>query len=264
MSQRLRSPVIVARRSKPPHPSPSPRPRTKNKSKPFEILKRCSSAPLLSRRNEDDVDVDVDGHSFRSGGGTLFRPQTFSDAFVSSPSLFATSPKIYANEVIRLNSLLIKHMLVLLGLVYCSWQNPRRRAQLIWLILNFTITVPAINLRSISSSFLIYRVEIFVFCFGLVLAIFNKSFYYAFYKLHQMAFFFLACFLIGFFPLRQWKLKIAWTNKRSLVSLNWLYFMMSFPNWKDSQKFWPTLLLFDEVKIRTGVKWKTEWWWFFF
>lgn len=200
MSQRLRSPVIVARRSKPPHPSPSPRPRTKNKSKPFEILKRCSSAPLLSRRNEDDVDVDVDvdGHSFRSGGGTLFRPQTFSDAFVSSPSLFATSPKIYANEVIRLNSLLIKHMLVLLGLVYCSWQNPRRRAQLIWLILNFTITVPAINLRSISSSFLIYRVEIFVFCFGLVLAIFNKSFYYAFYKLHQMAFFF-PCLLPDWF-----------------------------------------------------------------
>lgn len=106
MSQTLRSPVITSRRKKPPHPSPSPRCRTKNKSKLVKTLKRCSSAPLLISRgshiHEDDDDgVDlVAQYSFRSGrGGTLFRPQTFSNAFVSSPSLFPSSPTIYSNEM---------------------------------------------------------------------------------------------------------------------------------------------------------------------
>ncbi|XP_061357883.1 uncharacterized protein At4g22758 [Gastrolobium bilobum] len=90
-SPRRRSPLITSRRSKPPHPSPSPR-RRSNKSKPVKILKRCSSAPLLSRRD------DFDGH-FWGNGGTLFRPQTFSDAFVSSPSLFASSPQNHSNEI---------------------------------------------------------------------------------------------------------------------------------------------------------------------
>ncbi|KAJ1416047.1 hypothetical protein SESBI_17567 [Sesbania bispinosa] len=95
--QRPRSPVIIARRSKPPHPSPSPSPRrrTKKKPRPLRILKRCSSAPLLSRRDVFDID---DADSLRSRG-TLFLPQTFSDAFLSSPSLFASSPKIYSNQI---------------------------------------------------------------------------------------------------------------------------------------------------------------------
>jgi hypothetical protein len=106
MSQTSRSPAaIISRRIKPPHPSPSPR-RTKNnnKSKSVKILKRCSSAPLLisPRDNEDNLHLAAQ-YSFRNrvreGGGTLFRPQTFSYAFVSSPSLFPSSPKIYSNEV---------------------------------------------------------------------------------------------------------------------------------------------------------------------
>lgn len=103
MSQTSRSPAIISRRKKPPHPSPSPcRTKTKSKSKLVKILKRCSSAPLLisrgDRDDEDDVDL-VAQYSFRSRGGTLSRPQTFSNAFVSSPSLFPSSPKIYGKEV---------------------------------------------------------------------------------------------------------------------------------------------------------------------
>jgi hypothetical protein len=107
MSQTSRSPAaIISRRNKPPHPSPSPRRTKNNKSKSVKILKRCSSAPLLisPRDNEDEDDLHlVAQYSFRNrgreGGGKLFRPQTFSDAFVSSPSLFPSSPKIYSNEV---------------------------------------------------------------------------------------------------------------------------------------------------------------------
>lgn len=75
----------------------------------INTLKRCSSAPLLISRGNlihEDDDDDDDGvglfaqYSFRSGrGGTLFRPQTFSNAFVSSPSLFPSSPNIYSNEM---------------------------------------------------------------------------------------------------------------------------------------------------------------------
>ncbi|XP_058778234.1 uncharacterized protein At4g22758 [Vicia villosa] len=103
MSQISRSPAITSRRKKPPHPSPSPRcSRTKNKPKLVKILKRCSSAPLLISRgdhgDEDDVDL-VAQYSFRSHGATLSRPQTFSKAFLSSPSLFPSSPKVYSNEM---------------------------------------------------------------------------------------------------------------------------------------------------------------------
>ncbi|XP_045814997.1 uncharacterized protein At4g22758 [Trifolium pratense] len=106
MSQISRSPAaaaIISRRKKPPHPSPSPRRNKNNKSKSVKILKRCSSAPLLisPRDNEDDLHL-VAQYSFMNreqGDGTLFRPQTFSHAFVSSPSLFPTSPKIYSNEM---------------------------------------------------------------------------------------------------------------------------------------------------------------------
>ncbi|KAK2426068.1 hypothetical protein QL285_024776 [Trifolium repens] len=105
MSQTSRSPAaIISRRIKPPHPSPSPRRTKNNKSKSVKILKRCSSAPLLisPRDNENDLHLTAQ-YSFRNrereGGGTLFRPQTFSNAFVSSPSLFPSSPKIYSNEM---------------------------------------------------------------------------------------------------------------------------------------------------------------------
>jgi hypothetical protein len=105
MSQSSRSPAaIITRKIKPPHPSPSPRRTKNNKSKSVKILKRCSSAPLLisPRDNENDLHLTAQ-YSFRNrereGGGTLFRPQTFSNAFVSSPSLFPSSPKIYSNEV---------------------------------------------------------------------------------------------------------------------------------------------------------------------
>ncbi|TKY70868.1 hypothetical protein E2542_SST07162 [Spatholobus suberectus] len=103
MSPQRRSPVVAARRNKPPHPSPSPRRRrTKTKSRPIQILKRCSSAPLLSRRDNGDVDVDADVERYysRSGGGTFFRPQTFSDAFLSSPSPFS-SPRIHRKQIIK-------------------------------------------------------------------------------------------------------------------------------------------------------------------
>ncbi|XP_027362113.1 uncharacterized protein At4g22758 [Abrus precatorius] len=96
MSQRTQSPVLAARRIKPPHPFPSPRRRTKNKSKPIKILQRCSSAPLLSCRDNGDNGGNVDGHYWRSRG-RLFRPQTFSDAFLSSPSPFS-SPRIHSNQ----------------------------------------------------------------------------------------------------------------------------------------------------------------------
>lgn len=90
---RRRAPAIASRRTKPPrHLSPSPRrrtpPRSSTRSKPFRILKRCSSAPLLFSESSDG---DHD-HNFRCGG-RLFRPQTFSAAFESSPSLFASSPQ---------------------------------------------------------------------------------------------------------------------------------------------------------------------------
>ncbi|RDX70031.1 hypothetical protein CR513_50772 [Mucuna pruriens] len=102
MSQASPRPVVPARRNKPPHPSPSPRRRTKTKSRPIKILKRCTSAPLLSRRDNGDIDVDldVDGNYSKSGGGRLFRPQTFSDAFVSSPSPFS-SPRIRIKQTIK-------------------------------------------------------------------------------------------------------------------------------------------------------------------
>ncbi|XP_057449873.1 uncharacterized protein At4g22758 isoform X2 [Lotus japonicus] len=100
MSRRPRSPVITSRRSnKPPHPSPSPRRRTKSKSKPVNILKRCSSAPLLPQGDDIDFDADDMGNLSMRRGETLFRPQTFSDAFLSSPSLFASSPKICTNQI---------------------------------------------------------------------------------------------------------------------------------------------------------------------
>lgn len=101
MSPRRSSPVVAARKNKAPHPSPSPRRRTKSKSRPIKILKRCSSAPLLSRRDNDDGDVDLDGddhYSRTSGGGSFFRPKTFSDAFLSSPSPFS-SPRIHTKQV---------------------------------------------------------------------------------------------------------------------------------------------------------------------
>ena len=99
-SPRRRSPVIGSRKSKPPHPSPSPRRRTNNKSRPLKILNRCSSAPLLLSRGGDDV-VE---YAIRSEG-RLFRPQTFSEAFASSPSLFASSPHAYTNNKVRATSL---------------------------------------------------------------------------------------------------------------------------------------------------------------
>ncbi|RYR10634.1 hypothetical protein Ahy_B05g079090 [Arachis hypogaea] len=98
-SSRRRSPAIRSRRIKPPHPSPSPSPssrrRSKNKSRPdFKILKRCSSAPLLLSRGRDDFFE----YELKSEG-SLFRPQTFSEAFVSSPSLFASSPILVPNKI---------------------------------------------------------------------------------------------------------------------------------------------------------------------
>lgn len=115
MSQSSISPAIPSRRKKLPYPPPSPRRRTKNKSKFVTTLKRCSSAPLLSQGDNHEEDVDLVGHNYSFGiGGTLFRPQTFSNAFVSSPSLFASSPKIFSNEVSYLHStLLIQNVLII-------------------------------------------------------------------------------------------------------------------------------------------------------
>ncbi|KAK4260484.1 hypothetical protein QN277_003588 [Acacia crassicarpa] len=95
---RRRAPANSGRRSKPPHhPSPSPRghtpPRSSNKSKPLKILKRSSSAPsLICDSSSADEDYD-----FRHQG-SLFRPQTFSAAFASSPSLLPSSPQNYESQ----------------------------------------------------------------------------------------------------------------------------------------------------------------------
>ncbi|MED6167654.1 hypothetical protein PIB30_004875 [Stylosanthes scabra] len=98
---RRRSPAIRSRRSKPPHPSPSPSPssrrRSKNRSRhDLKILKRCSSAPLLLSRGRDD---DFFENALIKSEGRLFRPQTFSEAFISSPSLFASSPNLVPNKL---------------------------------------------------------------------------------------------------------------------------------------------------------------------
>ncbi|KAK7366831.1 hypothetical protein VNO80_08830 [Phaseolus coccineus] len=96
MSPRTTSPFGSARRNKPRQPLPSPRRRTNNKSKPIKTLKRCSSAPLLTRLDNGDAD----GHYWRSGRGSFFRPKTFSDAFLSSPSPFS-SPRIHTKQIIK-------------------------------------------------------------------------------------------------------------------------------------------------------------------
>ncbi|KAI9082743.1 hypothetical protein K1719_035317 [Acacia pycnantha] len=99
---RRRTPANSGRRRKPPHhPSPSPRgltpSRSSNKSKPLKILKRSSSAPsLLCDSSSADEDHDLD-YDFRHEG-SLFRPQTFSAAFTSSPSLLAPSPQNYERQ----------------------------------------------------------------------------------------------------------------------------------------------------------------------
>ncbi|KAK9927441.1 hypothetical protein M0R45_024624 [Rubus argutus] len=95
---RRRSHVTGGRRSRPPNPSQSPRRKTppslarrspKPRSKPIKILKRCSSEPLL-RSHVGDFSEDVP-HVFREprseSEGVLFRPQTCTDIFASSPSL---------------------------------------------------------------------------------------------------------------------------------------------------------------------------------
>ncbi|ESW30409.1 hypothetical protein PHAVU_002G151100 [Phaseolus vulgaris] len=96
MSPRTTSPFGSARRNKPRQPLPSPRRRTNNKSKPVKTLRRCSSAPLLTRLDNGDAD----GHCWRSGRGSFFRPKTFSDAFLSSPSPFS-SPRIHTKQIIK-------------------------------------------------------------------------------------------------------------------------------------------------------------------
>ncbi|XP_054810267.1 uncharacterized protein At4g22758 [Prosopis cineraria] len=96
---RHRAPATSGRRSKPPHhPFHSPNrrtpPRSSNKSKPLKILKRCSSAPLLLSDSSSiaaDGDHDLD-YDFRHES-MLLRPQTFSAAFESSPSLLPSSPQ---------------------------------------------------------------------------------------------------------------------------------------------------------------------------
>ncbi|KAI4315314.1 hypothetical protein L6164_028138 [Bauhinia variegata] len=65
--------------------------RSSKKSKPRKILKRCSSAPALFWNS---FDFEGDDDQTWSTQGTLFRPQTFSDAFASSPAL-SFSPQSY-------------------------------------------------------------------------------------------------------------------------------------------------------------------------
>ncbi|KAJ7952435.1 PPR containing protein [Quillaja saponaria] len=93
---RRRVPIIGYWKTKQSRPSPSPdhrrtppnSRRLSNKSKPIKILKRCSSDPMLWVRGEDDCqDLESDG--------SVFRPHTCADAFLSSPSLFAFSPQTY-------------------------------------------------------------------------------------------------------------------------------------------------------------------------
>ncbi|BAU00486.1 hypothetical protein VIGAN_10208700 [Vigna angularis var. angularis] len=96
MPPRISSPIGSARRNKPRQPLPSPHRRTNNKPKHVKVLKRCSSAPLLTRRENGDAD----GHYWKSGRGSFFRPKTFSDAFLSSPSPFS-SPRIHTKQIIK-------------------------------------------------------------------------------------------------------------------------------------------------------------------
>ncbi|XP_019445083.1 PREDICTED: uncharacterized protein At4g22758 isoform X2 [Lupinus angustifolius] len=69
-----------------------PRPRPK-------ILKRCSSAPLLFSRARD-YDDDFDDHFGRSRE-TIFHHRISLDAFLSSPSLFPSSPYSHSNNQIK-------------------------------------------------------------------------------------------------------------------------------------------------------------------
>lgn len=110
---RRRSHVTGGRRSRPPNPSASPRRKTppslarrspKPRSKPIKILKRCSSEPLL-RSPVGDFSEDVP-HVFREpwseSEGVLFRPQTCTDIFASSPSLMISfSPNNHQVRTIK-------------------------------------------------------------------------------------------------------------------------------------------------------------------
>ncbi|KAG2384566.1 uncharacterized protein HKW66_Vig0116570 [Vigna angularis] len=62
------SPIGSAWRNKPRQPLPSPHRRTDNKPKHVKVLKRCSSAPLLTRRENGDAD----GQYWKSGRGSFF------------------------------------------------------------------------------------------------------------------------------------------------------------------------------------------------
>ncbi|XP_059443463.1 uncharacterized protein At4g22758 [Corylus avellana] len=102
-SLRRRAPATGSRRSRPPNPSPSPRRRSppprrsaKQASKPIKILKRSSSEPMFlgssvgvsNSISDDDLSLRSEG----GGVGVLFRPQTCTDVFASSPSLLGFSP----------------------------------------------------------------------------------------------------------------------------------------------------------------------------
>lgn len=108
---RRKVPATIGRKIGLPHPSPPPsRPRRSAKpSKPIRILKRCSSEPILWRgsrgRRVSEGDQDQQQQQQRSlwsegecgsdQGGVLYRPQTCTDVFASSPSLLTFSPQSF-------------------------------------------------------------------------------------------------------------------------------------------------------------------------
>lgn len=106
---RRRSQATRGRKVRPPNPSPSPHRRSSqtrgspkqhhhhHHSKPIKILKRCSSEPILfcSSSGSDFGEEGFRVRDLRSEPeGVLFRPQTCTDIFASSPSLMMPfSPK---------------------------------------------------------------------------------------------------------------------------------------------------------------------------
>ncbi|GMJ00371.1 hypothetical protein HRI_003706300 [Hibiscus trionum] len=103
----LRRRLPRCRRPRLPHPSPTPRLRTppphrrslKRPSKYGRILKRCASEPCLWSSATEDQQTRSGFLGSETEGGPLFRPQTCTDVFASSPPLSglcspSSSPKL--------------------------------------------------------------------------------------------------------------------------------------------------------------------------
>ncbi|KAB2622542.1 hypothetical protein D8674_024724 [Pyrus ussuriensis x Pyrus communis] len=106
---RRRSQVSGGQKTRPPNLSPSTHRRThqsrrspkqhhEHHSKPIEILKRCSSVPVLVGSIGSDFYEEEEKEALRVPAmrsepeGVLFRPHTCTDIFASSPSLMMVQP----------------------------------------------------------------------------------------------------------------------------------------------------------------------------